>query len=86
MSVIYLDNSATTKISEEALNKYIEVSRVSYGNPSSLHNMGNEAEKIVNEAKKQILLSLGEKDCEVIFTASGSESNNLAILGRAYSK
>jgi len=83
---IYLDNSATTRISEGALEKYIEVSREYYGNPSSLHAMGFEAEKILDGARAEILRSLCTKDASVIFTASGSEANNLAIIGRALSK
>lgn len=83
---IYLDNSATTKIRAEALQKYIEVSEGCFGNPSSLHGMGFLAEKELDTARKNILLSVGERVGEVIFTASGTEANNLAILGRAYSK
>ena len=83
---IYLDNSATTRIREEALAVYNEVSREEYGNPSSLHELGFRAEKRLNEAKKTILGTLGAKDAAVVFTASGSEANNLAILGRAYAK
>ena len=83
---IYLDNSATTKIRSEALQKYIEVSENCFGNPSSLHGMGFLAEKELDAARKSILSSLGERMGEVIFTASGTEANNLAILGRAYSK
>lgn len=86
MNKIYLDNSATTLISEAALEKYIEVSREFYGNPSSLHAMGFEAEKVIDSARGEILNSLGAKDSTVIFTASGSEANNLAIIGRALSK
>lgn len=86
MNKIYLDNSATTRISEGALEKYIEVSREYYGNPSSLHAMGFEAEKILDGARAEILRSLCTKDASVIFTASGSEANNLAIIGRALSK
>ncbi len=86
MSEIYLDNSATTKISEEALNKYCDVSRTIYGNPSSLHNLGYLAEKEINSAREAILTSLSEHDSTVVFTASGSEANNLAIFGRAYAK
>ena len=86
MDKIYLDNSATTLISEAALEKYIEVSRECYGNPSSLHAMGFEAEKVIDLARGEILNSLGAKDSAVIFTASGSEANNLAIIGRALSK
>ncbi len=86
MREIYLDNSATTKICDAALEKYIEVSRNSYGNPSSLHGFGFEAEKLLTTARGQILSALAAKDADIIFTASGSEANNLAILGRAYAK
>ena len=83
---IYLDNSATTKICDEALKKYNDVSLACYGNPSSLHTLGLLAEKEINLAKEKILSSLGERDCSVVFTSSGSEANNLAIIGRALSK
>ena len=86
MKQIYLDNSATTKICDEALERYIEVSRSSWGNPSSLHSMGYEAEKIINNTRSEIQTSLGVKGATVIFTASGTEANNLAIFGRALSK
>ena len=83
---IYLDNSATTRICDEALEKYIEVSRECYGNPSSLHALGFLAERELSAARDQVRLSLGARDAEVVFTASGSEANNLAIIGRALSK
>lgn len=83
---IYLDNSATTKICPEALKKYIEISENTFGNPSSLHGMGVEAEKVLEEARKEIRNSLKDAKCEIVFTASGSEANNLAIMGRALSK
>lgn len=86
MRQIYLDNSATTRICESALEKYNQVSRDCYGNPSSLHAMGFEAEKIINSVRAQICDSLMAKGCSVIFTASGTEANNLAIMGRAFSK
>ena len=86
MKEIYLDNSATTKICDEALNKYIEVSRECYGNPSSLHALGFESEKMLNSVRKSICDSLMVKNGTVIFTASGTEANNLAIIGRAMSK
>ncbi|MBQ8302646.1 MAG: cysteine desulfurase [Clostridia bacterium] len=84
--MIYLDNSATTKICPEALERYIEVSNDCFGNPSSLHSAGYLAEKTVSEARRTILSALGAKGAELIFTASGSEANNLAIFGRAYAK
>lgn len=83
---IYLDNSATTRICEEALETYIEVSREHFGNPSSLHAIGFDAEKVLRDARTEILAALGAKGGTLVFTASGSEANNLAIFGRAYAK
>ena len=83
---IYFDNSATTKISEKALEKYVSVSREIYGNPSSLHGLGFMAEGELNSVRKTIIKSLGATGSTVVFTASGSEANNLAIIGRALSK
>ena len=84
--MIYLDNSATTKICDEALERYATVSRECFGNPSSLHGAGFLAEKTVSDARKTILSALGAKGAQLIFTASGSEANNLAIFGRAFAK
>ena len=83
---VYLDNSATTRISEEALNKYIQVSKEVWGNPSSLHGMGFLAEKELKYARESLIKSLGAAGSTVVFCASGSEANNLAIIGRATSK
>ena len=83
---IYLDNSATTKICKEALEKYIEVSENEFGNPSSLHGMGVTAEKELDFARSEIRNSLKDRDATIVFTSSGSEANNLAITGRALSK
>ena len=83
---VYLDNSATTPMCEEALEVYCRVAREQYGNPSSLHGFGFEAEKLLNGARERILSSLSAKGASVVFTASGSEANNLAILGRANAK
>lgn len=84
--MIYFDNSATTKISDEALARYVEVSRECFGNPSSLHSEGFRAEKLIEGARADILRALGAPDSTLIFTSSGSEANNLAILGRANAK
>ena len=86
MKEIYLDNSATTKICDEALEEYVRVSRECYGNPSSLHGLGFAAEKLIDSAREEICTSLGIKGGNVIFTASGTEANNLAIIGRAMAK
>ena len=83
---VYLDNSATTMISEEALAAYNEASLTCFGNPSSLHTMGANAEKMQRRAREILLSSLGASGYRAIFTASGSEANNLAIIGRALSK
>ena len=86
MKQIYLDNSATTRICDEALDKYVAVSKECYGNPSSLHGLGFDAEKLLDAARVEICNSLGAKGATVIFTASGTEANNLAIIGRAMAK
>lgn len=84
--LVYLDNSATTRICEAALKKYNDVSLGNFGNPSSLHSLGFDAEREISAARAAITASLSAKECEVVFTASGSEANNLAIIGRAYAK
>ena len=83
---IYLDNAATTKIRPEALAEYVRVSENLWGNPSSLHSLGNDAEQVLTASKQTILYTMGAKDSEIVFTASGTEANNLAIMGRALSK
>ncbi|MBQ5800980.1 MAG: cysteine desulfurase [Clostridia bacterium] len=83
---IYLDNSATTKICDVALKTYLEVSEGNYGNPSSRHGRGKRAEDIMNESRATIMRSIGASDGTLVFTSCGSEANNLAIFGRAYSK
>ncbi|MEG1996526.1 MAG: cysteine desulfurase family protein [Oscillospiraceae bacterium] len=80
---IYLDNSATTMLCKEALNKTVDVLENHYGNPSSLHKKGFEAEKIVLEAKKNIAAGLGCETDEIIFTSGATEANNLAVIGIA---
>ncbi len=83
---IYLDNSATTRICDEALNTYTMVSREHFGNPSSLHAIGFDAEKVLKDARAEVMKTLGAKNGTLIFTSSGSEANNLAIFGRAHAK
>jgi cysteine desulfurase len=85
-NLVYLDNSATTKISDGALKVYNEVSESFFGNPSSLHTLGAEAERLIKDARATLISSLSAKGYQAVFTASGSEANNLAIVGRALSK
>ena len=84
---IYLDNSATTPLSVAARNKILEVADI-YGNPSSLHSMGQSAEKVIREARESILSSLGvrAREGELIFTSCGTEATALALLGSAHAK
>lgn len=80
----YLDNSATTRCSERAKNLMIQILTEDYGNPSSLHNMGKEAEDYIREAKEKIAKTLKVDGKELIFTSGGTESNNMALLGGAF--
>lgn len=86
MKELYLDNSATTPICEEALARYIEVSRGAWGNPSSRHGRGKEAEDVLTDARRAVREALGARDGQVVFTSGGTEANNLAITGRLLAK
>ena len=80
--MIYVDNNATTRISPEALAAMQPFLTEHYGNPSSLHSMGQTARKAVSEAREKVALFLEARhDSEIIFTSGGTESNNLAIRG-----
>ena len=83
MVIAYLDNAATTKPFESVKNKMIETLEESYGNPSSLHSKGVEAEQYIKEAKKVIASNLKVDEKEIIFTSGGTESNNMALIGAA---
>lgn len=80
---IYLDNSATTKCAEEVIDIVAKVMREDYGNPSSKHIKGVEAEKYMKEAAAIIAKSLKCKEKEILFTSGGTESNNMAIIETA---
>jgi cysteine desulfurase len=74
--MIYFDNSATTKMSTEALTTYEEVVKNIWGNPSSLHQLGDRAHQLLEAARKQCANLLGVKPCEIFFTSGGTESDN----------
>lgn len=78
--IIYLDNSATTKPSIKACEYINNALTVNWGNPSSLHTMGMDAEIIVDNARECIARKIGARADEIIFTGSGTEANNTAIL------
>lgn len=81
--MIYFDNSATTKPYKEVLDSFIKVSSEYYGNPSSLHGMGGQAERLLKQAREQIAQLMNVQHNEIYFTSGGTESNNLAIKGTA---
>lgn len=81
--MIYFDNSATTKPHEEVIESYQAVSENYYGNPSSQHQLGYDADKLLRKAYEQAASMLGVTNQEIVFTSGGTESNNLAIKGIA---
>lgn len=80
---IYLDNSATTKPYEEVINVMADGMRKYYGNPSSLHKLGIEAERMLNKSRETIAKTINASRDEIYFTSGASEGNNLVIKGIA---
>lgn len=78
--MIYLDNAATTKPCDEAVQAVVK-GLDTFGNPSSLHRLGVEAELLVSEARKNIAESLGCTEEEIFFTSGATESSNTAVFG-----
>ena len=83
LTEVYLDNSATTRCSERAKDIMVKVLMEDYGNPSSLHMKGVEAENYIKEAKKKIAKTMKVDEKEILFTSGGTESNNTALIGAA---
>ena len=81
--IVYLDNSATTVVCEEAAQKALYIMTEKYGNPSSLHTIGFEASKELEVARTAVSSALGASPVEIFFTSGGTESNNTAIFGAA---
>lgn len=85
--MIYLDNAATTAVNKECIKIVNEILTDCFANPSSLYNIGFESFKLLQKARRQVAEALGitlsVQNPELIFTASGSEANNLAVLGSA---
>lgn len=79
--MVYLDNSATTRVRNEVLQAIIDANENYYGNPSSLHRMGLKAEKKLEEARRAAAKIVGSSPEEIYFTGGGTESNNIAIFG-----
>lgn len=81
--MIYFDNSATTMPDQSVLDTFIKASTRFFGNPSSLHFPGMEAERFLERARNQIAVLCQVSADEIIFTSGGTESNNLAVKGAA---
>lgn len=86
MGECYLDNCSTTQICEQAVQSITKSLTENFGNPSSLHKKGFDAECAVAEARADIAKAIGAKTGEIYFTSGGTESNNLAIFGAALAK
>ena len=84
--MIYFDNAATTKIYDDALTSYVQVSQKFFGNPSSLHQLGVDAHQVLTKARAQVASLLSVQPEEIFFTSGGTESNNWAIKGTAFEK
>ena len=84
--MIYFDNSATTKPYPEALATYTEVATRIWGNPSSLHNLGSQATRILEASRKQIAELIGKKAEEIYLTSGGTEGDNWVLKGVAFEK
>ena len=84
--MIYFDNSATTKPYPEALATYTEVATRIWGNPSSLHNLGSQATRILEASRKQLAELIGKKAEEIYFTSGGTEGDNWVLKGVTFEK
>ncbi len=81
--MIYLDNAATTRVSQPVADAVYEVLTECFANPSSLYGIGFEAQKRLEAARRTVAQAMGASPDEVYFTGSGTEANNLAVLGGA---
>jgi len=83
---IYLDNNATTPVAEAVREAMLPYLGTDYGNPSSIHTVGREARAAVEKARRQVASLINASPRRIIFTGSGSEADNLALLGAAYAR
>jgi len=79
MNKIYLDNAATTPISEEVIDAMVSIMKINFGNPSSTHSFGQEAKILIENVRRQVADYLHVTPAEIIFTSCGTESNNMII-------
>ena len=81
---VYADNAATTKISAHSLAAMMPIYETVFGNPSSLHTVGQEAKEVMDDARAKVAKCLGCEPREIYFTSGGSEADNQAIRSAAY--
>lgn len=86
LQMIYFDHSASSPIYPEVLNTYVQTSQRIMGNPSSLHELGNQANRLLQQARKQIADLLSVTPGEIYFTSGGTEGNNWVMKGTAIEK
>lgn len=80
---VYLDNAATTRVSDEVTEAMRVAMQVDYGNPSSAHRLGGRAQRLLEAAREQVARALGAEARDVYFTSGGTEANALGVLGAA---
>lgn len=83
---IYLDYAATTPVDERVLEKMLPYFKTNFGNPSSIHMWGQQADAAIEEARESVAFSLGSRPEEIVFTSCGTESSNLALRGVAMAR
>lgn len=81
---VYLDNSATTPVKDEVISEMIDVLKNYYGNPSSIHQFGQEVKPLLEKSRQSVAKLIGAQSNEIYFTAGGSEADNWAIKGAAF--
>lgn len=81
MRRIYLDHAATTPLDPEVLEAMLPYLRDDFGNPSSVHRFGQRARGAIDEARARVAALIGARDAEIVFTGSGTEADNLAVVG-----
>ena len=83
---IYMDNAATTRVTEPVLEAMLPYLTEHFGNPSSVHGYGRDAKRALDAARREVAAALGAKPSEIYFTGCGTEADNWAIRGAAYAK
>ena len=82
--IIYMDNAATTAVSQEVLETMMPFFRENFGNPSTIYSVGRNAKKELEFARERVAKALGASPKEIFFTSCGTESDNWAIKGAAF--